>query len=209
TGDPLTFARTCIVLGQVLTSRVDTAIALAGGVVDAAEATGNPCMLSFALLNFGMALRVADPATAMNTLRRGMAEARGSRNRLWEASCATQLAGLEAHHGDLRASLDLYFQAISVYHDAGDTAAAKGTLGGLAVCLDLISRYEPAAIVAGYATSPLTGTVIPDLASVVDHLVGMLGADRHTSLTTTGLAMSAAEAVRFAFDQIELARGEL
>src|SRR3978361_2030369 len=110
TGDPLTFARSCVVLGHVLSGRVDEGTALAGDVVDAAEATHNPAMLSFALLNRGMALRMADPVTAMNSLRRGMEQARGSRNRMWEASCATQLAGLEAQHGDLPTSLDLFVQ---------------------------------------------------------------------------------------------------
>ena len=37
-------------------------MAAANGLIDAAEATHNPCALSFALLAYGFAFRDADPA---------------------------------------------------------------------------------------------------------------------------------------------------
>ena len=56
-------------------------MAAANGLIDAAEATHNPCALSFALFAYGFAFRDADPVRARDALRRGLVIAQDSGNR--------------------------------------------------------------------------------------------------------------------------------
>lgn len=74
----------------------DEAMAAASGLLDAAEATGNPCALSFALQAYGFAFRDADPDRARDALRRGLVIAQDSGNRTNAAHLAALLARLEA-----------------------------------------------------------------------------------------------------------------
>ena len=85
-------------------------MAAANGLIDAAEATHNPCALSFALLAYGIAFRDADPDRALDALRRGLVIAQDSGNRVNETHLAASLARLEAEHGDPLAALE-YFTA--------------------------------------------------------------------------------------------------
>ena len=85
-------------------------MAAANGLIDAAEATRNPCALSFALLAYGFAFRDADPDRALDALRRGLVIAQDSGNRCNETHLAASLARLEAEHGDPLAALE-YFTA--------------------------------------------------------------------------------------------------
>jgi hypothetical protein len=58
----------------------------ANGLIDAAEASHNPCVLSQALLAYGYAFRDADAGRALEALRRGLVIAQESGNRFWEPS---------------------------------------------------------------------------------------------------------------------------
>ena len=53
----------------------------ADGLIEAAEATGNPSLLAFALFAYGLAFRDADPVGALNALGRGLVIAQDSGNR--------------------------------------------------------------------------------------------------------------------------------
>ena len=75
-------------------------MAAADGLIEAAEATGNPYVLSLALLAYGYAFRDADPVRALDALRRGLVIAQDSGNRANESHLAASLARLEAEHGD-------------------------------------------------------------------------------------------------------------
>ena len=57
----------------------------ADGLIEAAEATGNPYVLSFALCAYGFAFRDADPVRALDALRRGLVIAQDSGNRANES----------------------------------------------------------------------------------------------------------------------------
>ena len=61
------------------------------GLIDAAEATGNPFALSWALLAFGLAVDDADPVRSLAALRRGLVIAHDSGNRFTESHLATRL----------------------------------------------------------------------------------------------------------------------
>ena len=54
----------------------------ADGLIEAAEATGNPVFLSLALWVYGLAFRDADPVGALNALGRGLVIAQDSGNRI-------------------------------------------------------------------------------------------------------------------------------
>ena len=68
-------------------------MAAAIGLIDTAEASHNPCVLSYALLAYGFALRSTDPEGALETQRRGPDIAQETGNRWnesspWRAACA-------------------------------------------------------------------------------------------------------------------------
>ena len=114
----------------------DDAMAAATGLIDAAEATRNPFVLSFALLAYGFAFRDADPDRARDALRRGLVIAQDSGNRDIETHLAACLARLEAEHGDPMAALEYSAVAIGNYHDAGNTVNMRASLAALAACMD-------------------------------------------------------------------------
>ena len=97
-------------------------MAAASGVIDAAEATGNPYVFSFALLACGLAFQNGDPGLARGALRRGLAVARDSGNRANESHVAANLCLVEAKHGDPLAALDYFALAIRGYHDRATRA---------------------------------------------------------------------------------------
>ncbi len=59
----------------------EEAIAATTGLIEAAEATGNPWVLSMALFGFGAAFAHADPVGALKAIRRGLQVAEDSGNR--------------------------------------------------------------------------------------------------------------------------------
>ena len=73
--------RACLVIALTVAGSGDEAMAAANGLIDAAEATGNPFVLSWALLAYGMAFRDADPVRSLDALRRGLVIAQDSGNR--------------------------------------------------------------------------------------------------------------------------------
>ena len=141
-------------LALTLAGCPDEAMAAANGLVDAAEASHNPFVLSFALFTYGLTYRDTDPVRALEALRRGLAIAQDSGNRANETHLAANLARLEAEHGHPLAALDHVTLAIRNYHDSGSTAMIRIPLAVLAALFDRLGRYEPAATIAGFALSP-------------------------------------------------------
>ena len=139
----------------------EEARAAANGLIEVAEATGNPAALSFALYAYGYAFRDADPAAALDALRRGLVIAQESGNRNTETRIAGSLSRLEAEYGDPLAALDYVALAIRNFHDAGNTTMIRFPLAVLAAFFDRLGRYEPAATIAGFAFSPLTQCGLP------------------------------------------------
>ena len=187
----------------------EEARAAANGLIDAAEATRNPFVLSFALFVHGSAFRDADPLRARDALRRGLVIARDSGNRYNEALLTSSLSHLEAEHGDPLAALDYVTLAIRTYHDAGHTTGVRTTLAILAVFLDRLGRHESAATIAGFVRRPFTGGVSARFDAAIAHLRNVLGEATYVSLARKGDTMTTAEMVTYAYDQIDQARAEL
>ncbi len=78
----------------------------ADGLIEAAQATGNPSVLAWALGAYGVAFRDADPVRALEAMRRGLVIAQDSGNRSHASALAQGMAHLEAEHGDPVAALD-------------------------------------------------------------------------------------------------------
>jgi hypothetical protein len=196
------------VFALILAGRSGEAIAAVHGLVEAAEATGNPYALSNALLADGFALRDTDPARALETLRRALVVARDSGNRWTESHVADILSSHEAEHGDPLAALDCFTLAIRNSDDSGNTTLIRSPLAGLASYLDRLGRYEPAAVIAGFAINPLT-PLFTTIDTAIAHLREVLGDRTYESLTREGETMTTAAMAAYAYDQIDQARSEL
>jgi predicted ATPase len=209
--DTHSLTTTCLVIGLAITGSVDEAMAVANGLVDAAEATGNPFALSWALLADGFAVHDADPVRSLAALHRGLAIAQDSGNRANQSLLAGDLCRVEADHGDPLAPFDYFTLAIGNYHDSGNTYMIRIPLGYLAAFFDRLGRYEPAATIAGFAvTSPLAAlTSMAEFGTAIAHLRIVLGQAAYESHARKGETMTTAEIVTYAYDQIDQARAEL
>jgi predicted ATPase/class 3 adenylate cyclase len=182
----------------------------ADGLIEAAEATGNPSLLAFALGAYGWAFRDADPVGALNALGRGLVIAQDSGNRAQESALAVFLARHEAEHGDTASAFDHLTLAIRNYHNSGDTTTIRGPLAILAALSDRLGRYEPAATIAGFALSiPLAAAAVPEITTAITHLRNVLGEATYESLARRGETMTTAAIATYAYDQIDQARTEL
>ena len=181
----------------------------ADGLIEAAEATGNPAVLAWALGVYGVAFRDADPVGALNALGRGLVIAQDSGNRTHESILATHLARLEAEHGETVSAFDHLTVAIRNWHNAGDTTTTRGPLAVLAALFDRLGRYVPAATIAGFALSPFSASAVPEITTAITHLRDVLGEATYESLARKGETMTTAAVATYAYDQIDQARAEL
>ena len=136
--------RAALVIALKIAGSDDEAMAAANGLIDAAEATGNPWALSFALFAYGFAFLDADPVRALEALRRGLVIAQDSGNRAIEyipgvPSCA-----------DLRPNTATRWPRSitspwrsATHHDSGNTTMIRAALAILAAFFDRLGRYEP------------------------------------------------------------------
>jgi predicted ATPase len=200
--------RACLVWALVFARSDEEAMVAADGLIEAAEATRNPYMLSFALSAYGFAFRDADPDRALDALHRSLAIAQDSGNRFTESIPAIGLARTEAEHGRTASAFDHLALAIRNYHDSGNTANLRSPLAVLAVVFDRLGRYEPAATIAGFALSPLSAG-FPEVPTAIAHLRDVLGDATYESLARKGETMTTAAMVTYAYDQIDQARTEL
>ncbi len=207
--DTNALTRASLGLALMLAGCSDEAMAAATGLIDAAEATNNPFVLSYALFTYGITYRHTDPVRALEAVRRGMAIAQASGNRANETHLATNLARLEAEHGDPLAALDNVTLAIRNYHDSGSTAMSRTALTVLAAVLGRLGYHEAAAIIGGFAISPLATLSFPEINTVVARLRDVLGDQTYESLAQSGAAMTTSAMVTYAYDQIDQARAEL
>jgi tetratricopeptide (TPR) repeat protein len=202
-------SRAVLVWALVLAGCGEEARAAANGLIEAAEATHNPFVLAHALYVHGFALSDADPAGALEALRRGLVIAQDSGNRATESLLAGTLSRVEAEHGDPLAALDYLTLAIRNWHDAGNTTTIRVPLAVLAAFFDRLGRYEPAATIAGFAVNRATSAHVPEASTAIAHLREVLGDQTYESLARKGETMTTAEMVTYAYDQIDQARTEL
>ncbi|WP_231972881.1 MULTISPECIES: adenylate/guanylate cyclase domain-containing protein [unclassified Mycobacterium] len=206
-GDANTFARANLVFALAVCGSSDEALATGEGLIDAAEATGNPWVLAYALFVYGYAVRATDPDRALAALRRSLLVARDSGNRFYETQFPYWAAGLMAEQGDPGAAVDHLASAIRNNHESGNIGMMYNALAVLAVFLNRLGHYEPAATIAGLAAvSPMAATTLPELAEMIADLREVLGDQTYESLARKGEMMTTAEMVTYAYGQIDQAR---
>jgi predicted ATPase len=198
--------RAWLVCALALAGSGGEAMDSADGLIEAAEATGNPSMRSIALLAYGLAFRDADPVGALHAVGRGLVIAQDSGNRANASVLATVLARLEAEHGDTLAAFDHLTLAIRNLNNAGDATTIRVPLAILAALFDRLARYEPAATVAGFALSPMAAAALPEITTAIAHLRDVLGDQTYESHARKGETMTTAEIVAYSYDQIDQAR---
>ena len=201
--------RAWLVMALAVAGSGGEAMDSADGLIEAAEATGNPSLLAWALGAYGVAFRDADPVGALNALGRGLVIAQDSGDRAHASALAPFLARLEAEHGDTLAAFDHLTLAIRNYHNAGDTTTIRVPLAVLAVLFDRLGRYEPAATIAGFALSPIAAAGVPEITTAITHLRDVLEEATYESLARKGETMTTAAMATYAYDQIDQARTEL
>ena len=127
--DTHAFTRACLVFALTFAGCGEEARAAANGLIDTAEATHNPYVLSFALCASRLRLPRRRSRRALDAARRGLVIAQDSGNRYAETLLAAVLSRLEAEHGDPLAALDYVTLAIRNFHDAGNTTGMRTHLG--------------------------------------------------------------------------------
>jgi hypothetical protein len=176
----------------------------ADGLIEAAEATGNPHVLAWALFAHNAAFRDADPIGALSAL----VIAQDSGNRTITSALANNLARLEAKQGATVSAFDHLTLAIRNFHNAGDTTMIRVPLASLAALFDRLGHYEPAATIAGFALT-FYAAGVPGITTAITHLRDVLGQATYESLARKGETMTTAAMVAYAYDQIDQARTEL
>ena len=207
--DTHVYIRAWLVVALALAGCGGEAMDSADGLIEAAEATGNPVLLAWALWAYGSAFRDADPVGALNALGQGLVIAQNSGNRTYVSALAPFLARFEAERGGTVAAFDHLTLAIRNYHNCGDTTTIRFPLAVLAVLFDRLGRYEPAATIAGFALSPIAAAGVPELTTAVTHLRGVFGDQTYESLARKGETMTTAAMGTYAYDQIDQARTTL
>ena len=79
-------------------------------------------------------------------------------------------------------------------------------LAVLAILLDQLGLYEPAATVTGKAVTHLSQRAYPELNTAINHLREVLGDQTYDELGRAGQELSNAALAAYALEQIERAR---
>jgi predicted ATPase/class 3 adenylate cyclase len=207
--DAHTYALARLVLALVIAGAGHEAMAASENLLAAADATENPHVISVALFAYGLARRDSDPVAAYDVLRRGLRVAQDSGNRQSESNLAAISSTLAATHGNPMDALEYVTLAIRNHYDSGSFSLLPQPLAALAFLFDQHGRYEPAATMSRFASTPFTRRAFPEIVGVIAHLREVLGDQTYESLASEGQAMTTAAMVTYAYDQIDQARAEL
>jgi tetratricopeptide (TPR) repeat protein len=209
--DSHTLTRTQLVAALAVAGADEEARVAANGLIEAAEATHNPFAIAYALQAYGYVFPQGDPARALAALRRGLVISQDSGNRFIESLLATITFRLEAEHGDSLAALNCITLAIRNFYESGNVAYISFALAILAMFLDRLGRFEPAATIAGFAFNPVTASLTGAVPQrrVIARLRTELCDQTYESLAHKGETMTTAEIVTYAYGQIDQARAEL
>jgi len=173
--DAHTYALARLVLALVIAGAGDEAMAASESLLAAADATENPHVISVALFAYGLARRDSDPVAAYDVLRRGLRVAQDSGNRQSESNLAAISSTLAATHGNPMDALEYVTLAIRNHYDSGSFSLLPQPLAALAFLFDQHGRYEPAATISRFASTPFTRRAFPEIVGVIAHLRDVLG----------------------------------
>jgi hypothetical protein len=176
---------------------------------EAADGEGNPTRTCFALFAYAVARRYSDPAAAYEAVSRALTIAQDSGDRQAESYTSLNLAWLAVNQAHPIDALDKLALATRIRYDAGSFYLMDSPLAVLSILLDQLEMYEPAARVAGKATTPMSKHAYPELDMAIKHLRQNLGDEAFDALARAGTGMSNAAMTAYALEQMELARSRL
>jgi hypothetical protein len=207
--DPLLVLRGQLAIALAFTGHADQALTLCEGLVPAAAGTGNPWAHGDALLALGYTQAKTDPTSAVATMRECLALFRHSGMPRMETAAYLGLAELEIALGDFRPALDLLRDTTMWQFDAGDFSSLTWPLALISALLMRCDRPEPAATIAGFATTPFTLAAYPEFAVAVEQLPHTIGDNDFDRLSQQGRSMAHPKMVAYALQAIEEARTSL
>jgi predicted ATPase/class 3 adenylate cyclase len=187
----------------------DEARAASEDLLAAADSTENPNLAAWALFAYGMAQRDVAPAAAYEAFRRGLTIAQDSGSRQTESSIAGMLSIVATRHGAPVDAFQYLILSIRYYYESGSFFLLPSALAVLAILFDRLGHYEPAAIMSGFAATPYTRSIVPEMDVAIAHLRRVLGDETYESFARRGEHMTSAAIATFALDQIDQVRAEL
>jgi tetratricopeptide (TPR) repeat protein len=187
--------------------RIKDAQTIAVEGLSVARAHANPVWVMFALIGAGRAFADSDAARALGAFREALDIAREQSLPWFEAQAASQAASLETAFGDLDKGLELFDLAIDAYQRAGNHVDQAAALAALAVFFDRNEQPEIGATVYGIKTQyAATAVWVVNFSAALDHMRQALGDAEFEARVDEGYHMAPADALRYARDQVELAR---
>jgi hypothetical protein len=111
--------------------------------------------------------------------------------------------------GDPMDALDYITLAIRNHYDSGSFSLLLQPLGVLVTLFYQLGRYEPAATIGGFESTPFMRKAFPAIDTAIAHVRDVLGDQIYESLAHEGETMTTAAMVTYAYDQIDQARTEL
>jgi predicted ATPase len=204
--DPLLVCRSELAIALAFTGHADEALELCEGLVPAVAATGNPWAHGDALLALGYVQAKTDPTSAVATFRECLELYRQSGMPRMETSAYLGLAELEMASGHYRPALGLLRDTTRWQLDAGDFSGLTWPLALLSALLMRCDLPEPAATIAGFATTPFTLAAYPEFASAVEQLPHTIGDRDFDRLRQLGRSMPRTQMAVYALQAIEEAR---
>jgi len=189
--------------------RGEQARAIAEETLLAARSHANPNLFAVAFFGYGRAFAETDPAGALEAMRQALVLCHEHHMLALEGNLSREAAALEAVHGDPDQALELFESAIASLQRASDVANSAVAFADLAVLFDRLEQPNVAATL--YGASAHHGDIgwVLNLPTVVAHLREALGQTAYDDCVATGTAMDFGDAVRYAHDQIQHARGQL
>ena len=76
--------------------------------------------------------------------------------------------------------------SIRYYYDSGDFYTLRNALAALALLFDRLEHYEVAATMSGFADTPFTRSVVPEISTAITHLRKVLGDETYESFARNG-----------------------
>jgi hypothetical protein len=204
--DPLLVCRSQLAIALAFTGHADQALTLCHGLVPAAAATGNPWAHGDALLALGYAQAETDPTSALATMRECVELDRHSGMPRMETSAYLGLAPLEIATGHYRPALDLLRDTTRWQSDAGDFSRLTWPLALISALLMRCNLPEPAATIAGFATTPFSLAAFPPFAAAIEELHHTIGDKDFERLSQHGQSMARPQVVAYALQAIEEVR---
>jgi predicted ATPase len=191
--------------------RVDEAQAIAAEAVSVARVHGNPVHIAMALIGTGWTFADTDPARALDALREALVLAQEQRIPFFEARVAQVSARIETVHGDIAHGLTLFDTAIDAFHRAGNTLDLSFVLRQLVLFFDRQAKPEIAATIYGASTHYINNArwARASLSIALANLRRVLGETKFDQYVAVGAAMSPADAIAYARDQIQATRRQI